>query len=235
MVAALLHSLLLLGQEPLPAELAPVPMVQSDARLPVAVEPMTPYTPKGEVTRPTWRVAPTGEQMARAYPRRASVLGIGGRAVISCLVHVSGELRQCEVVSEAPEGFGFGVAALRLSRGFRMNPMKDDGVEVSGAVVRAPVRFQVTQDLGAPADYQQALYCVGVHTMRLKLLPDDEVSRANLAPSRRLLESQASVEGIAPERKAADLSVALAGNEATFAWLEASPLHPSICLGAMSR
>ncbi len=234
MVSALLYSLLL-GQEPLPAELAPVPMSRPDARPPIAVEPMAPYQPNGEVTRPTWRVAPTGEQMARAYPRRASVLGIGGRAVISCLVHISGELRQCEILSETPEGFGFGIAALRLSRAFRMNPMRDDGVEVSGGVVRAPVRFGVTEDLDAPSNYRQALYCVGLHSMRLKLLPGDEVSRANLDPSRRLLEAQASVEGIAPERKAADLRIALAANEATFAWLEASPLRPNICLGAMSR
>lgn len=79
--------------------------------------------------------------MARYYPSRAARRDIEGRAVIGCHVTADGRLTRCSVDAESPSGEGFGEAALKMSRHFKMRPMTRDGVPVSGGVIRIPIRF----------------------------------------------------------------------------------------------
>lgn len=102
------------------------------------------HAPPGVIRNPTWISKPTGAQMERAYPQRAIEAGIGGKVVIQCAVTVSGTLTGCSVASENPEGKGFGSAALRLSKYFRMSPRTVDGRPVEGALVSVPITFAVS-------------------------------------------------------------------------------------------
>ncbi|WP_156467093.1 energy transducer TonB, partial [Phenylobacterium sp. CCH9-H3] len=86
---------------------------------------------------------PTGEEVARYYPERAARRGVEGRAVIGCRVAASGRLEACAVVTETPDGEGFGSAALKMSRHFKLRPMTRDGVPVSGGTIRIPIRFNL--------------------------------------------------------------------------------------------
>ena len=108
--------------------------------------PPAPPPPRPAViTNPDWVRRPSGEDLARYFPDRASRNSISGRATINCQVTASGGLEGCSVVSEDPADYGFGEAALRMSRLFRMRPQSRDGVPVGGASVRIPITFRLAQ------------------------------------------------------------------------------------------
>ncbi len=110
--------------------------------IPVAVDPPpAPPTPS-VITNPTWLERPNARDFARYYPERALERGQEGRVNLACIVAADGRI-SCSVTSEDPSGWGFGEAALRISRHFRMSPQTRDGVATSGGRVNVPIRFNV--------------------------------------------------------------------------------------------
>ncbi|HRP10723.1 MAG TPA: energy transducer TonB, partial [Terricaulis sp.] len=110
--------------------------------MPDAVDPPpAPPTPS-VITDPTWVQRPDGRDFARHYPPRALDRGQEGRVTLDCIVNADGRI-SCTVTSEEPSGWGFGEAAIRISRSFRMAPATRDGAPTSGGRVRVPIRFNV--------------------------------------------------------------------------------------------
>jgi periplasmic protein TonB len=110
--------------------------------IPVAVDPPpAPPTPS-VITNPQWVERPSGRDFARYYPPRALEREQEGMVRLSCLVAADGRI-SCTVTSEEPPGWGFGDAALRISRHFRMAPATRDGVPTSGGRVNVPIRFNL--------------------------------------------------------------------------------------------
>lgn len=62
-----------------------------------------------------WATQPTREQYMAAYPAKARAEGVGGKVLLHCTVAKQGALAKCKVMSEAPQGEGFGDAALGLT------------------------------------------------------------------------------------------------------------------------
>lgn len=111
--------------------------------IPVAVDPPpAPPTP-AVLTGMVWLERPGARDYSRYYPPRAMDRGQGGTVVLDCLVSADGRI-SCSVVSEDPDGWGFGEAAMRISRSFRAAAQTSDGRATSGGRVRVPIRFQLS-------------------------------------------------------------------------------------------
>jgi protein TonB len=70
-------------------------------------------------------------------------MSVEGRASISCTVDARGTLQNCSVANETPSDAGFGDAALRMSKLFKMRPMTKDGAPVDGGKIVIPIAFRL--------------------------------------------------------------------------------------------
>lgn len=59
-----------------------------------------------------WAKMPTGDQIAQYYPEAAQRNNTEGDASVRCHVEPTGALRSCYVLTESPEGLGFGQATV---------------------------------------------------------------------------------------------------------------------------
>lgn len=88
-----------------------------------------------------WAREPNARDFARHFPRRALDTGTSGRVVLDCGIGGSGRL-DCSVASESPDGYGFGQAAMNISRQLRVRSSLPDGSPAAGRRLRLPLTFQ---------------------------------------------------------------------------------------------
>ena len=87
-----------------------------------------------------WLKRPSAESIFALWPPEAYRRGQPGKAMIECTVTVQGTLRACKVVSESPEGVGFGRAAIGLSPQLLMRPEIRDGKPVE-SIIKIPINW----------------------------------------------------------------------------------------------
>ena len=84
--------------------------------------------------------------MPQSYPAAAIEQGLtAGQADLSCTVERDGRVSGCTVISETPEGAGFGAAGLEAAADARLSPRSIEGVAVGGTV-RFSIRLNMTPE-----------------------------------------------------------------------------------------
>lgn len=144
------------------------------------------------VKRADWVARPDIKDIIRVYPKLAGRLSIDGRAIVGCRIRLTGLAENCAVLSETPDGLGFGAAAVQLAQTARFSPELRDGVAVDGGTIRIPINFSVVDDWADyRLNYPQALNCIRWHSARLVFLPNDPLSTRGLP----MVEAAARVAG----------------------------------------
>ena len=132
-----------------PPDTLPLPTLDK----PLVVDPPPQPDPQPHVGEPKPRIltnpqfdrTPNADDLAQYYPERANRLGKEGAAVIRCTVTAKGALVGCVVLSETPPAFGFGDAALKLAKLFKLKPATSDGVPVDGGVFSTRITFKLPE------------------------------------------------------------------------------------------
>jgi periplasmic protein TonB len=88
-----------------------------------------------------WIREPSARDFARYFPDRALDDSQSGRVTLDCTIGGGGRL-DCSVVSESPTGYGFGRAAMNISRQVRVDPTLPDGSSAEGRRLSLPLSFR---------------------------------------------------------------------------------------------
>jgi len=123
---------------------------EKDGRVTLALAAAPSVSPEmvfhGLEPRPTIISVPVGpaplaaNDLAQVYPAEAAKQHIGGRVMLNCMIDIQGEATSCAIVSETPQGYGFGDAALALAPKLVFKPGTRDGEPIALAV-RIPISF----------------------------------------------------------------------------------------------
>jgi TonB family protein len=96
------------------------------------------------VMAPSWVQVFDGRSTPKLFPPEAAASGLtSGRGVARCTVGPDGAMTDCRAEPGDPDGLGFSEAAVKLAGTMRMNLWAADGVPVTGAVVRIPIRLNL--------------------------------------------------------------------------------------------
>jgi protein TonB len=92
--------------------------------------------------RADWIKKPSHADFDRVFPVKAIREKIGGDVVLACDVDERGRAHDCTTLYEAPAGYGFGTAGIKLSPTFVIRPVtKDDAAMDVPVIVRIAFNY----------------------------------------------------------------------------------------------
>ncbi len=84
---------------------------------------------------------PSVTDFRKVYPRHAYERDVEGSGTIQCVFNGQGKLDACRLLSEDPQGVGFGKAALALAQYYQAKPVQSDGKPIEGAPFTTKIEF----------------------------------------------------------------------------------------------
>ncbi|MGR4866623.1 TonB family protein [Caulobacter sp. LARHSG274] len=95
------------------------------------------------ITKPSWARTPTADQVSYFYPQAAIRAHVQvGMGTIACDVDAKARMENCSISREDPPELGFGEAALKVAKYFKMEPKDSAGRPVAGGKVIIPIVFR---------------------------------------------------------------------------------------------
>lgn len=91
--------------------------------------------------RADWIRRPTEAEINRYWLAEAIKRRLGGKVYLACALTRPGRPDRCIAIFEQPAGVGFGDAAVRLSRTFRIRPIRINDRDAADLPVIVPVTF----------------------------------------------------------------------------------------------
>ena len=136
-------------------------------------------------TRPDWRRRQTFGEMMAHYPKAALAESVEGEVVLRCAITPKGRAEACAVVSETPTGYGFGAAAIEMSKRFEFQPGTVNGAAVRTEDVRVPIAFTDGMSKAPRPGLDGTLACYGLLTAHAKANPKDRLARDAVVTAQR--------------------------------------------------
>ncbi len=90
---------------------------------------------------PDWIRLPSAADFRKVYPVHAYQKNLEGSGTIQCVFNGQGKLDACRLLSEDPQGLGFGKAALALAPHYLAKPIQNDGKPIEGAPFTTRIEF----------------------------------------------------------------------------------------------
>ncbi|MBU6371314.1 MAG: energy transducer TonB [Alphaproteobacteria bacterium] len=94
-----------------------------------------------EPSLPKWIVRPHDLNWNAYYPERAAADNVAGAVTLDCLINIDTTL-DCTVAAEEPKGYGFGAAAIDMSRKWRVMPRMRQSIAIEGVRLSVPLSFK---------------------------------------------------------------------------------------------
>jgi hypothetical protein len=88
--------------------------------------------PSLAIRDPLWLTSPHGHWTGAYVPDMAARVNQKGAAMVACIATDKGARSDCRVLSEEPNGFGFGEGAMRVLQHARMKAPSASGAPVAG-------------------------------------------------------------------------------------------------------
>ena len=138
-----------------------------------------------------WDRAPTGAQLAAAYPRQAKP-GTVGHVVLACHFSKTGDLKSCDTDVETPGGQGFASAAKSLIPLFHVDPAAAQGADLTKFHINLAIHFSAPGADKARLIDQPDWISTGAPS--IDVFPE-RASKAGLKTGRAVLNCVADAQG----------------------------------------
>lgn len=99
--------------------------------------------------RAQWIREPSIDEIRRYLPASALARSVLVSVKLGCIVPTPGKPKRCWIISESPRGFGFGHAAVEMSRQFRIRPVFVNDAAMDMPVL-VPILFRVSPRSSPP-------------------------------------------------------------------------------------